>query len=178
MKQSVSVEKKSNPPYLLGLLCLIPLIGAFVGLALLLYGIFKYKDKWLSIIGALGIGITVFVYGWLFYAMKNYPEFTKGFMDLSQIQLNSLTKNIEFFKIQHGYYPDSLKQVLDDDKSAPVVDPLQISKHRDNLYFNYQKVGDKYYLFSSGADGMPNTKDDFDPKVSISDSTKIGLIGH
>jgi hypothetical protein len=70
---------KSKPPYLLGLLCLIPLVGAFVGLGLLLYGLIKYKDKWLSIIGAAGILLTVLVYGSLFYAMKNAPIFKKGF---------------------------------------------------------------------------------------------------
>jgi hypothetical protein len=44
--------KKSKPPYLLGLVCIIPLVGAFVGFGLLLYGLIHYKDKWLSIIGA------------------------------------------------------------------------------------------------------------------------------
>src|SRR5437868_8489522 len=90
---------KSNPPYLLGLLCFIPLIGAFVGLGFLLYGLIKYKDKWLTIIGAFGIFFTVGIYSFLFYDMKHGDLSKKQFKEISQIQLNSLLKNIEFYKI-------------------------------------------------------------------------------
>jgi hypothetical protein len=174
--QTTTLPTKSKPPYLLGLLCLIPLVGAFVGLGLLLYGLIKYKDKWLSIIGAAGILFTVLVYGSLFYAMKNASIFKKGFADISQMQLNSLTKNIEFYKLQHGQYPDSLRQLLDDDKLAPITDAIQLNQRRENSNYNYQRIGDKYMLFSSGQDGIPNTSDDLFPQVAISDSTKIGLI--
>ena len=91
-----------------------------------MYGLIKYKDKWLSIIGAIGILFTVLVCGSLFYAMKNASIFKKGFVDISQMQLNSLTKNIEFYKLQHGQYPHSLQQLLDDDKLAPMVFQMPI----------------------------------------------------
>lgn len=171
-----ALPAKSKPPYLLGLLCLIPLVGAFVGVGLLLYGLIKYKDKWLSIIGAAGILFTVFVYGSLFYAMKHTSIFKRGFADISQMQLNSLPKNIEFYKIQHGQYPDSLEQLLDDDKLAPITDAIQLNEQRQHLYYNYQRIDDKYILFSSGQDGVVKTKDDLYPQVTISDSTRIGLI--
>lgn len=174
--QTATLPTKSKPPYLLGLLCLIPLVGAFVGLGLLLYGLIKYKDKWLSIIGAAGILFTVLVYGSLFYAMKNASIFKKGFADISQMQLNSLTKNIEFYKLQHGQYPDSLQQLLDDDKLAPITDAIQLNQRRENSNYNYQRIADKYMLFSSGQDGIPNTQDDLFPHVAVNDSTKIGLI--
>lgn len=174
--QAATLPTKSKPPYLLGLLCLIPLVGAFVGLGLLLYGLIKYKDKRLSIIGAAGILFTVLVYGSLFYAMKNASIFKKGFADISQIQLNSLTKNIEFYKLQHGQYPDSLQQLLDDDKLAPITDAIQLNQRRENSNYNYQRIGDKYMLFSAGQDGIPNTQDDLFPQVAVSDSSKIGLI--
>jgi len=155
---------------------LVPLVGAFVGLGLLLYGLLKYRDKWLSIIGAAGILFTVFVYSSLFYAMKNASIFKKGFADISQMQLNSLTKNIEFYKLQHGQYPDSLQQLLDDDKLAPITDAIQLNQRRENSNYNYQRIGDQYLLFSSGQDGIPNTSDDLLPQVAVRDSTKIGLI--
>src|SRR5882762_4979457 len=104
MENTTSVQK-SKPPYLLGLLCLIPLVGAFVGLGLLLYGVIKYKDKWLSIIGAFGIVFTVVVYSLLFYETKHATIFKQGFQDISQMQLNSLVKYVEFYKLQHGQYP-------------------------------------------------------------------------
>jgi len=167
---------KNKPPYLLGFLCLIPLIGAFVGFGLLVYGLLKYKDKWLSIIGAAGILWTILVYSSLFYEAKHASTFKKGFEDISQMQLNSLVKNIEYYKVTHGQYPDSLKQLLDDDKLAPINDAAQSMNSKGNVYYNYEKIGVKYSLFSSGQDGIPNTKDDLFPQVKISDSSKIGWI--
>jgi hypothetical protein len=175
--QTVPV-KKSRPPYLLGLLCLIPLVGAFVGLGLLLYGLFKYKDKWLSIIGAAGILWTIAVYSTLFYAGKHASIFKKGFADISQMQLNSLVKNIEFYKLVHGQYPDNLQELLVDDKLAPIYDAAQGMDSKPDSYYNYEKIGDKYSIFSSGQDGIPNTTDDLFPQVMITDSSKIGLINH
>jgi hypothetical protein len=92
------------------------------------------------------------------------------------MQLNTLVKNIEFYKLQHGQYPDSLKQLLDDDKLAPINDAAQGMKTKGNLYYNYERMGDQYLLFSSGQDGLANTKDDLFPQTTITDSSKIGLI--
>lgn len=167
---------KSKPPYLLGILCLLPLIGGFVGLGLLLYGIIKYKDKWLVMIGAFGILFTVGVYSFLFYYMKNGESSKQGFAMISQMQLNNLVKNIEFYKLQYGQYPDNLQELLKDDKLSPVHDPIQSVQHRQNAIYNYKRIGNRYTLFSSGQDGKPNTKDDLFPQVIISDSSKIGLI--
>lgn len=85
-------------------------------------------------------------------------------------------KNIEFYKIQHGKYPDSLPQLLKDDEFAPIYDRTRASRLGSKLpLFNYEKVGDKYVLFSSGPDGVPNTKDDLHPTLAL-DSSKVGLI--
>jgi hypothetical protein len=175
--ETIAIRMKFKPPYLLGLLCLIPLVGAFVGFGLLLYGLLKYKDKWLSIIGAAGIVWTIIFYTMLWYAATHKSLFTKGFADLSQMQLNSLVKNIEFYKLEHGQYPEDL-QLLKEDKLAPINDPVQGLQRKENSYFNYRKVGDRYLLFSSGQDGIPNTNDDLFPQVTITDSGKIGLIKH
>jgi hypothetical protein len=172
--ETKTISKKFNPIYFLGILCLIPLFGAFVGLALLLIGLLKYKDKWLSIIGAAGILWTIIVYSTMFYELKHTSVFKEGLEKYSQLQLNSLVKNVEYFKLVHGQYPDSLEQLLDDDKLAPITDAVLGMKK--NSYYNYKKIGDKYLLFSSGPDGIPNTKDDYFPQVIITDSSKIGLL--
>jgi hypothetical protein len=171
-----TLSKRLKPPYLLGLLCLIPLVGAFAGFGLLLYGLFVYKDKWLSIIGAAGILWTVLVYSSLFYAGKHASIFQKGFEDISQMQLNSLIKNIEYYKLTHGQYPARLEQLQEDDKLAPINDAAQGMNMKGSVYYNYEKIGDKYSLFSSGQDGIPNTSDDLFPQVTITDSSKIGLV--
>lgn len=176
--ETTTITSKPKPPYLLGLLCFIPLVGAFVGLGLLLYGLLKYKDKWLSIIGAAGILWTILVYSTLFYAGTHASIFKKGFEDISQMQLNSLVKNIEFYKLAHGQYPEELQQLLEDDKFAPINDAAQGMNTKGISYYNYERIGDKYSLFSSGQDGTPNTKDDLFPQVTITDSSKIGLTKH
>lgn len=176
--ETTATPANTRPPYLLGLLCLIPLVGAFVGLGLLLYGLLKYKDKWLSVIGAGGILWTIIVYSTLFYAGKNATVFKKGFEDISQMQLNSLVKNIEYYKLTHGQYPDKLQQLRDDDKLAPINDAAQGMNTKGEVFYNYERIDDKYSLFSSGQDGIPNTKDDLFPQVTITDSSKIGLIKH
>lgn len=165
---------QSRPPYLLGFLCLIPLVGAFVGLGLLLYGLLKYKDKWLSIIGAAGIVFTIVVYSALF-GLINAPG---GFTEISRMNLKELVMNIEFYNLQHGHYPDSLTQLRDNNPFAPVHDPIQHQKAGQAGYFHYEKAGDKYLLFSAGEDGIPNTSDDFSPDIVITDSSKIGWIPH
>ncbi len=172
--------ERSRPPYLLGLLCIIPLVGAFVGFGLSMYGIFKYKDKWLIIIGAAGIVWTIFLYSSLNYDIKNSKEGREALIKSSQMEINNLMKDIEFYKLKNGVYPDSLEQISQEDQMVSIIDPLQAfsSDKKKHTKFNYQKIGNQYYLFSSGIDGIPNTKDDIYPQVAKSDSAKFGLIRH
>jgi hypothetical protein len=175
MENQPIIINSQKPLYLVGLLCLIPLIGAFVGLVLLLLGIIKYKDKLLIVIGTFGIVFTVSIYSFLFYYIENSEEAKNGFKEVSQMQINNLIKNIEFYKLQNGQYPDSLPQLLATDKLTPINDAIQIVKHRKSTYFTYKKIGGTYKLFSSGQDGISNTKDDIYPNTLISDSSKIGF---
>lgn len=92
------------------------------------------------------------------------------------MHLNSLVKDIEFYKLQHGQYPDSLQQLLEKDKVVFIYDPLlEVGKGTPDAKFNYRKIGDQYTVFSSGIDRVANTSDDIYPEVVISDSSKIGF---
>ncbi|WP_460556380.1 hypothetical protein [Ferruginibacter profundus] len=162
------MTKNTKPPYLLGLLGLIPLVGAFVGIALILYGIIRYKDKWLIAVGAGCIIFTIIIYSSLFSLFKN-PKVRNGFADISQKSLNSLCRNIEFYKLEHGSYPDSLPQLLSDVTFAPINDPVAVWGSK-NSYYNYKNLGDKYLVFSSGIDGIENTKDDIYPTIDSAGS--------
>jgi len=164
---------EKNPPYSLGFLCIVPLVGAFVGVALILYGLIKYKDKWLVLIGAGGILFTVFIYGTLFYVGFKSDMGRKGFAQLSQMEINTLVNQIEFYKFQNGAYPDSLQQLDIKGEFIDIHDPLLDNKNPD--YYNYHRVGNKYTLFSSGLDEKPNTADDIYPNLQI-DTNKVGLI--
>lgn len=169
------INKKPN--YTIGLICLIPVVGAVAGIIFIVNGISNYKDKWFILMGLGGILFTLGISCFVFYYFDLEKEFRKGFTPTSQMQLNTLMKDVEFYKIKNGVYPDSLEQISKDDPMAWINDPLQPDQgNKKGTKFNYQKVGNHYYLFSSGLDGIPNTKDDIYPQVARSDSAKFGLI--
>jgi hypothetical protein len=171
-----SQNNKQKPPYWVGWFCLIPLIGFFVGLSLLLRGIFKYKDKWIIIIGVSGMIFTPLIYSLEYYESR-YSSFGKhGWHELSKKMLVDLVRKIETYKIKYGQYPDSLSELRNHDFNALINDPIQSNQGREYTIYNYQKVGNKYILFSSGEDGIPYTSDDIFPPVQITDSSKVGLI--
>ncbi|HEY4786816.1 MAG TPA: type II secretion system protein GspG [Bacteroidales bacterium] len=167
------IKQASKPPYLLGLLGLIPLVGFFVGLGLALLGIFKYKDKILIFVGVACMIFTVAVYSSLYYIGFKSDFGKKGWEQHAQMQLNSLVKDIEFYKLEHGTYPDSLTQLKNKNRIVFIIDPTQSAQKRKNVYYNYKNLGDKYLIFSSGTDGIPNTNDDIFPQIK----NKNGKIG-
>lgn len=174
---SFSYGKVDKPPYLVGVLCAIPFVGALVGVILLFLGVLKYKSIKLSIIGGLGILWTILIYLYLTpFSIKERQSsaFKKNYIEMSQ---NKLVKDIEYFKIIHGKYPDSLKELLKENESAPIYDfSRKLDVNKGNQLYNYHKIGDKYTLFSSGLDGLINTKDDLFPLLDTIENTKIGYI--
>lgn len=171
-------RKRSKPPYLLGLLGFIPLVGAFVGIGLILYAVFKYKDRLLIFIGAGCVVFTVLVYSSLFYFMGHSKTIRKGYAKIAQTELNTLVNQIEFYKVKFDKYPDSLLQLTQSDPMIDITDPLQLVKmsRRVKADFQYQKIGNKYTVFSVGVDGVPNTADDIYPIVPDSTRYKYGFV--
>lgn len=169
---------KSNPPYLLGLLGFIPLVGVFVGIALILYGIIKYRSKWLIAIGIGCIAFTVLVYSSLFYYTKNSGILDKSSQYFTKKELNELTRDIEFYHLIYGSYPDSLNDLLVLDSSIMIQDIVITLRDADSISVNYfyQKNGEQYILKSNGLDRKINTKDDLYPEIKVNDSSHIGLV--
>lgn len=174
VKENLITKK---PPYLLGILCAIPLVGAFVGMALILYGIFKYKDRLLIFIGTAGLVISICVYSLLFYNLKYGKSSTDSFSKISEKELNELVQNIEYYKLVNGNYPDSLEQLKKGNETINIYDPLLIRKMDNsiNTKFEYKKMDSVYTLFSSGNDGIPYTSDDIYPSIVKAEAKKIGL---
>ncbi|GAA4319232.1 hypothetical protein GCM10023184_03880 [Flaviaesturariibacter amylovorans] len=150
------------------------MVGAFVGLGLILYGIFRYKDKWLVLIGAFGILFTVGVYTTLFAIGTTMSKSRSLFASLSQMHLNSLVKDVEFYKLQYGQYPDSLQEVPKD-QLAPIHDPTQANIDEPMQTFYYKRVGDGYHLCSKGVDKVLGTADDLYPNIYLPDRSKVGF---
>jgi hypothetical protein len=182
-----SKPKRAKSLYLWGLLGLIPNVGAVAGLVLLIKGIFQFKDKILILIGASGILFTI-AFWWVITAVIFKSDIFKGgFFDgnifkaaqtkIIRGDLNTIFRYVEFYKIQHGVYPDSLEQLPLTRDNIWTFDqaPRHGTNHEIPTFF-YRKVGEKYWLFSVGPDGKPFTVDDIYPVMDPSDSTKFGLL--
>jgi hypothetical protein len=166
-----------KPGYLIGILCLIPVIGFFAGLVVLILGIVHYKDKVFIIMGAIGMLITIGIYGSMIYFVQTSGIVKDGFANIAQIQLNDLVKDIEFYKLQNGTYPDSLQQIQTKDSFTSIDDPTQaFNGNKKSITYQYRRKGNKYLLFSVGKDGKPNTSDDIYPNLSNADTSKLGFI--
>ncbi|HVW97986.1 MAG TPA: YcxB family protein [Mucilaginibacter sp.] len=165
-----------KPNYWWGLFGLIPAFGAVAGLIFIVNGISRFKNIRYTLMGLACVVFNVIVLYMINLNLNPDHIFRRQFLFSSKYQLNQLLKNVEFYKLEYGTYPDNLSQLKKDDPTISDFDPIQSSSNKYGVGFNYQKVGDHYYLFSSGFDGIPNTKDDFYPDVAVSDSMKFGLL--
>ncbi len=152
---------------LLGLLCLVPILGFIVGLVIIFKGI-DLKSNLLKIIGLAGVLISIFSNSFRFYNKVEPVEIRNK--QYIQIQLMSLVKEIEYYKLVNGNYPDSLSQLNSDDNYVQIIDFSQFSNSSKEQPFNYQNLDSMYILFSSGNDGKPNTEDDVFPKIQTKDA--------
>jgi len=134
---------------------------------------FWYKNKLILILGAAGVILSIAIY----ISMSSFFDnafFKNGFAPFAQSDLNVLMKEVEFYKLQNGTYPDSLAQVYSKGEVPKYYDPTQSTNGHNG--YNYQKIGNKYYLFSSGVDNIPHTADDIYPQMEPADTIKFGLI--
>jgi len=166
---------KKKKLYYLSFLGLAPGIGTAVGAILLYTGIVRYKDKLLIIAGIAVIIFQAIACGALFkgqsFSQKDQLVYE------TQRELKDIVKDVEFYKVQNGFYPDSLAQL--GSKTDPVFFFDPYNSHGNNLNggcYYYKKIGNKYALYSVGVDGIPHTKDDIYPNLIIRDSSKYGLI--
>jgi hypothetical protein len=137
--------------------------------------LFEYKDKKLTLIGLAGVLFSVFVYGSLaFYSNSDDKKIMMA--PFVKDELNSLVKNIEFYKLEHGTYPDSLLQLMNDNTTVFIADPTQDFPKGDSSYYRYKKTDAGYYLFSAGVDGVAGTKDDIFPKPLKMKKGTTGLL--
>ncbi|MEI8273828.1 MAG: YcxB family protein [Paludibacter sp.] len=170
-KETSKLPIITKPPYVLGIACLIPGIGAIIGVLFVIMGISKYKDKWFTLIGVFGIVFTIIITGVTYPEIWNEKVKNEKNTEQAKVWMNNLIEDIEFYKIKSGKYPES----LDNFESYSIYDPTQDIGGK-NKYFNYKLIGDKYLLFSSGIDRIPNTKDDIYPEICVVDNSKIGLL--
>ena len=156
-----------------GWLGLIPLVGGVVGIGLIILGTFKYRDRKLIIIGVADLFFTVAIYSSMIYYFSYSDAGGKSFVQTSQMFLNGVVKELEFYKLKNGFYPDSLEQLPTNQDIFSIYDPILSRRPgTKETKFNYKKTGDTYILFSSGLDRIPNTKDDIYPTETLNNISK------
>jgi hypothetical protein len=101
----------------------------------------------------------VVFFAYIVHRVFNSHAFNDMQKQFTKEELNTAFKDVEFYKLQHGHYPDSLREV----------------EHFRQRELFYQKTGDKYWLFAVGEDKQPFTADDMYPTMDPADSAKFGL---
>ncbi len=176
--------KLKGLPYVIGGLSFIPLLGVLFGIVAIVWGFSTNKigGKNLAGIGAGGILFTIILYGSLFYfgVEQRGGVYDDLRIKLAQSSVNLLVPQIEFYKVQNGKYPDSLKTLqtsLPKESFVSVFDPSDISVNGQPRSFYYEPVGiDHYYLRGLGKDGKPFTKDDIVPQITVPPNSHLGLL--
>jgi hypothetical protein len=163
----------------------IPLIGIIFGLITITWGLFTKRrgGKWLALVGTGGIASSAFLYGGLFYFgfVQRGGVYDDLRAKMAQNNLNSLVQTIEFYKITHGEYPDSLATLKGSQQkgsldSVLLFDPRVFKAKGEANYFYYQRVdSDHYYLRGVAPDGKPFSPGALVPQVSTSGG-KLGLL--
>lgn len=158
----------------------IPLLGVPMGLAAIVVGLATRRPggRRVAWTGAAGIAFSVLLYGGLFYFgfVQRGGVYDHLRARLAQEQLNDLVPRIEFYRLQHGRYPEDLDALRGEGgglNPVMIMDPSTVSPRA----FFYRRVGDgHYYLRGLGPDGEPFTADDIVPTVAPAGGSRIGLL--
>jgi hypothetical protein len=161
---------------LLSFVCLAPILGGIVGLILVVFSLVAFKNRWLLIVGAMGVLVTIVSMVTLQYFGTHRGPFDASRIVVAKSNMGTIIRELEYYEKNYGHYPDSLIFLKASNPRIMLYDPIQevnpkISDHK----FYYKLINHKYYLFSKGFDGIPFTKDDIFPDVDIN-SNSIGLI--
>lgn len=184
MDEEQKQKKMRAFPYVVGGLSFIPLVGVLFGIVAIAWGLLTKKrgGKKLAIIGTCGIAFTVILYSSLFYFgfVKRGGIYDDLRAQLAESTLVQVVQAIEFYKIQNGNYPDSLKILKDslpENSMLFVHDATDVKMGSESRYYHYELIGENhYYLLGVGPDGLAFTPDDILPKIQPGQSSKIGLL--
>jgi hypothetical protein len=168
-------------PWAIGGASFIPLIGVLFGLVAIVWGI-AARAWQLVVLGACGILFTIAIYGSLFYFGFVYRGgiFDELRSQLAVTMLNDAVREVEFYKLQHGHYPNNLSELDPKDRTQfpKTFDPtiVDFSARQDrHFFYKLDESGSFYFLRSVGPDGIPFTADDIVPTIPEDERSNTGL---
>jgi hypothetical protein len=108
------------------------------------------------------------------YETKYGEDFSEMFSEWSLKNLDSISNKLEEYKVKRGKYPENLSVLKGQYPELDITDPLLNRNPEAHSQFNfyYRLSGEKYALFSSGVDCIPNTADDIFPSKKTSRGEK------
>lgn len=155
----------SKSLYKLGFIGLIPNFGLIAGIVLIFQGFIR-KDNKMKLIGLAGILFTPLF--WYIFLNSDFQK--KNLIQFTNIQLNEVVKDLEFYKSKNGQYPDSLAQLRPQNKffsdQELFSNEFDFNKSKPARFY-YKKLENDYVLKSFGPDLILNTKDDIYPELKI-----------
>jgi hypothetical protein len=133
-------------------------------------------------VAAAGVVLNVIGYAALFYvgiAKKDIFADLTGRM--AHENLRRAVREVEYWRLQHGSYPDSLAQLASssvDARLAPLYDHTVNVRDGRAPYFFYERApdGTHYWLRARGPDEEPFTSDDVLPQLPDSERARTGLL--
>ncbi len=188
----MTMESMTPPPtrrigaaaYVIAGLSFIPMLGVPFGLASIIWGLASKRTggRVVAAIGVGGLALTVALYGGLFYFgfMVRGGIYDELRVRMAQDNLDSAVKEVEFYRVAHGKYPDSIEELRASlDKASldalRLDDPRVIGGSVTPHLFYYKKIDDDHYALGGvGLDGQPFSKGSLAPKVAP--DAKLGLV--
>jgi hypothetical protein len=169
-------------------LAFVPVLGVLFAPIAIIWGLLTWqaKGRKMAVWGAGGLAFNFAFLGLFFGASLYLMRVQRGGIfdgmrtNFAQMQLNSLVKDVELYKLVRGTYPGSLEELktsLPPQSLIVIEDPINALRHgsRTKLFY-YRVVGERYYLRSVGNDEQPFTPDDVIPQLDPAATAKFGLL--
>lgn len=125
---------------------------------------------------------SVILYGSLFYAAFKDDMFGKNLEPHAINSMTLLVRNIEYFKIQNGKYPNTMEELRTNLKEGEMVfthdvsGPMKMGSTQREFHYEVINSGNNYFLFGQGQDGISFTQDDIFPIIDPEKDKNIGWV--
>lgn len=138
----------------------------------------------LKIIGVFLFGIIIGCGSIFLIFYLEYRDLSKDITKLDdstknyfiEMHLFSIAKNIEFYKLLNGRYPDNLSEVRRINYETEMyIDPYAQDRCIYEFYYHLDKTTNRYVLFSPGKDHKLFTEDDILPRINKNQLINLGL---
>ena len=160
----------------------IPLFGLLPAAACLIYAATRPTAgrRRLAATAALAVVGTLVLYGSLgYFGFSGTGLFAELRTKQVQASLQVVIRALEYYRVVHGQYPETLEEVAPDEELSflrlHLQDPTVLDFPVALFHYTRSSDGQSYDLRSVGTDREPFTSDDILPSVPNQELRRIGL---